>query len=96
MDKDKNQTNIVDSHRNMLMVSKNLSDFQIQNMKHIPILCDSLIQTIELTLTPSNKSCFTLSRSPSLAALISSFPLAFKAPRQSPAAKEFVIRAFNI
>ena len=38
MEKDKSQLNIVDSHRNMLMVSKNLSEFQIQNMKQWPFV----------------------------------------------------------
>jgi len=38
MEKDKSQLNIVDSHRNMLMVSKHLSEFQIQNMKQWPFV----------------------------------------------------------
>ena len=30
---EKPHPNVVDSHRNMLMISKNLSDFQLENMK---------------------------------------------------------------
>ena len=48
MDKDKNQTNIVDSHRNMLMVSKNLSDFQIQNMKQWPFVFLSGVKSVKV------------------------------------------------
>lgn len=30
--------NIIDSHRNMLMVSKNLSDFQLENLRQWPLV----------------------------------------------------------
>lgn len=48
MEKDKSQINIVDSHRNMLMVSKNLSEFQIQNMKQWPFVFLNGVKSVKV------------------------------------------------
>lgn len=46
---EKKELNIVDVHRNMLMVSKNLSEFQIQNMKQWPFIFLSDIKEAKIS-----------------------------------------------
>lgn len=48
MEKPKEQQNIVDSHRNMLMVSKSLSEFQLQNMKQWPFVFLQGVKSVEI------------------------------------------------
>jgi hypothetical protein len=40
--------NIVDSHRKMLMVSKNLSDFQIENLRNWPFLFFTTVESVSV------------------------------------------------
>jgi hypothetical protein len=42
------QHNIVDSHRNMLMVSKNLSDFQTENLRQWPMIFFNYVERVQV------------------------------------------------
>jgi hypothetical protein len=46
---DNKKNNIVDDHRNMLMISKNLSDFQIKNLQSWSFLFFEGIDSVEIS-----------------------------------------------
>jgi hypothetical protein len=44
-----NNSTIVDSHRNMLMLSKNLSDFQIENLRQWPFVFFNGVENVSVS-----------------------------------------------